>query len=172
MQGILFSGAVTLKTSRIILKDKNVTSQTSIGLLFELSLQNIVFNNMKLITSSFLLALITFFANAQQTTTGTWWRAGLHRADGKNIVFNFEWTTEKGKPVWFIRNASERIKVTDIQVKADSLIIQMPLFESQFRIKKDANGLTGNWIKGGAVKTQIMPFTATTAVKFEGGCAN
>jgi peroxiredoxin len=116
---------------------------------------------MKLFTFFSLLLTATFFVSAQQKTTGTWWRAELHRTDGQSIVFNFEWTTEKGKPVWFIRNASERIRVTDIQVKADSLIIQMPLFESQFRIKNDAGALTGNWIKGGSVKTQIMLFTAT-----------
>lgn len=114
---------------------------------------------MRLITCIILFFLATGFAQAQQKSE--WWRAQLHRADGQNIVFNFEWATEKGKPVWFIRNASERIRVTDIKVKADSLIIEMPLFESRFRLKKTAGGLTGNWIKGGAVKTQIMPFTAT-----------
>jgi peroxiredoxin len=116
---------------------------------------------MRLITCFLLLAFITGLAQAQQKPNNNWWRAQLHRADGRNIVFNFEWATEKGKPVWYIRNATERIRVTDIQVKADSLIIQMPLFESQFRLKKDAAGLSGNWIKGGSVKTTIMPFTAT-----------
>jgi thiol-disulfide isomerase/thioredoxin len=116
---------------------------------------------MKLFTCSVLLLLTITFINAQQKTPGTWWRAQLHREDGQSIVFNFEWTTEKGKPVWFIRNASERILVTDIKTLKDSLVIQMPLYESQFRIKKDANGLTGKWIKGGAVKTSVLGFTAT-----------
>ncbi|HMC87784.1 MAG TPA: TlpA disulfide reductase family protein [Chitinophagaceae bacterium] len=116
---------------------------------------------MKLFTCSVLLLLTITFINAQQKTPGTWWRAQLHREDGQSIVFNFEWTTEKGKPVWFIRNASERIRVTDIKTLKDSLIIQMPLYESQFRIKKEGNGLTGKWIKGGAVKTSVLGFTAT-----------
>ena len=118
---------------------------------------------MRLFTCSFLFLLAGCSLNAQQNTASAWWRAQLHRADGKSIVFNFEWVTEKGKPVWYIRNASERIRITDIQVKKDSLIVQMPLFESQFRIKKEKDGtrLSGNWIKGGAVKTQVMPFTAT-----------
>ena len=100
--------------------------------------------------------------SAQQKPSGNWWRAALHRADGQDIVFNFEWTTEKGKQVWYIRNASERIRVTDIQENGDSLIVQMPVFESQFRIKKEKNGLalSGNWIKGGAVKTQTVAFSA------------
>src|SRR5450755_1938955 len=108
---------------------------------------------MKLITCLLLLMLGTGSLRAQQKPTGGWWRAQLHRADGHNIVFNFEWITEKGKPTWYIRNASERIRVTDIKTLKDSLIIQMPLYESQFRIKKEADGLTGKWIKGGAVKT-------------------
>ena len=116
---------------------------------------------MRFITFFLLLVIAGSNAQAQQKTSGTWWRAQLHRQDGQNIVFNFEWTTEKGKPVWYIRNAAERLRVNNIKEKGDSLIIEMPLFESQFRIKKEADGLTGNWIKGGAFKTQVMPFTAT-----------
>jgi len=107
--------------------------------------------------------LLTVLAGAQQKPGSNWWRAALHRADGQDIIFNFEWNTENGKSVWYIRNASERIRVTDITVKRDSMIVQMPLFESQFRIKKNKKDgtLSGNWIKGGAVKTNIIPFTAS-----------
>ncbi len=116
----------------------------------------------KVLTCAFL-SLSAFFVSAQQKPAANWWRAELHREDGQSIVFNFEWATENNKPVWYIRNASERMRVTDIQVKKDSLIIQMPLFESQFRIKKDkkTGNLSGKWIKGGAVKTQVLAFTAT-----------
>jgi len=117
---------------------------------------------MKSLITFLLLLLVAGPGIAQQQTTGNWWRAQLHRTDGRNIVFNFEWITEKGKPVWYIRNAGERLRVTDIQVNGDSMIVQMPLFESQFRIKKEDQGarLAGVWIKGGAVKTQVIPFTA------------
>ena len=118
---------------------------------------------MRLLTCLVLSLFLHSFTGAQETPVGNWWRAQLHRADGQRIVFNFLWTTEKGKPVWYIRNASERIRVTDIQTKGDSIIVQMPVFESQFRIKKDklGMGLSGNWVKGGVVKTQVIPFTAT-----------
>ncbi len=112
----------------------------------------------------FIISLLLLALSAtSQPKSNNWWRAALHRADGQEIVFNFESTTEFTKPVWYIRNATERIRVTDIQVKKDSLIIQMPLFESQFRLKKSKDGatLTGNWIKGGASRTTVMPFTAS-----------
>ena len=90
-----------------------------------------------------------------------WWGAKLHRSDSSNIVFTFEWKTENGKPVWYIRNAAERIKVNNISIKGDSLFVQMPVFESQFRLKKTDNKLTGVWLKNGAVKTQVIPFSAS-----------
>jgi thiol-disulfide isomerase/thioredoxin len=118
---------------------------------------------MRILAAILLLSVLSIAALAQQKPAVNWWRAQLHRADGQSIVFNFEWTSEKGQPVWYIRNASERIRVTDIQVNGDSMIVQMPLFESQFRLKKekDGKGLSGNWIKGGAVRTTVLPFTAT-----------
>ena len=93
---------------------------------------------------------------AQQGT----WKASLLRSDSNNIVFTFDWKTENNKPVWYIRNAEEKIKVDNISVQGDSLIIQMPVFESQFRVKKEGNQLNGFWVKRGAIKTQTIPFTA------------
>jgi peroxiredoxin len=104
--------------------------------------------------------IITTVPAQQKAPAGVWWRAQLHRADGHIIVFNFEWKEEKGKAVWYIRNAAERLRVPDIQIKKDSVIVQMPVFESQFRLVKKGNELAGVWIKGGAVKTQVVPFTA------------
>lgn len=125
---------------------------------------------MKCITCFILFGLITGAIHAQPKQAGVWWRAQLQRADGRNIVFNFEWAVEKGKQAWYIRNAAERIRVTGIQAKGDSLIVQMPLFESQFRLKKDGDRLRGNWIKGGAIKTQVIPFSATKSrQRFDSG---
>jgi peroxiredoxin len=98
-----------------------------------------------------------------------WWSAALQRNDGNAIAFTFEWKKEKGKPVWYIYNAAEKIKVTDIVARGDSFIIQMPVFESQFKIIYRSNKLHGVWIKGGAAQPQIMPFTATPGNKrFDG----
>ena len=90
-----------------------------------------------------------------------WWGAKLHRSDSNNIAFTFEWKTEKGKPVWYIRNATERIRVSNINIKGDSLFVEMPVFESQFRLKKTDKNLNGVWIKNGSVKMQVIPFSAS-----------
>jgi peroxiredoxin len=88
------------------------------------------------------------------------WTAQLHRGDGNIIPFSFEWKTENGKTVWYIHNAAEKIKVDNIVATGDSLIVQMPVFESQFRIRYSNNKLSGLWLKAGSVKTQAIPFTA------------
>jgi thiol-disulfide isomerase/thioredoxin len=104
-----------------------------------------------------LFTIASLVAKAQQG----WWQAQLHREDGSNIVFNFEWKTEKGKPVWYIQNASEKIQVPNIKRKADSVIVQMPVFESEFRLTYQNNKLQGVWKKGSSAGIQMMGFTAT-----------
>ncbi len=88
------------------------------------------------------------------------WEAQLKRSDSNDIRFCFDWKTEKGKPVWYIRNAAERIKVDNIKQEGDSLFVQMPVFESQFRVKKTKHRLEGVWIKAGASRTAVIPFVA------------
>lgn len=88
------------------------------------------------------------------------WVAQLNRADSSSIRFTFDWKTEKGKPVWYIRNADEKIRVNNISTAGDSIVVQMPVFESQFRVKKSGDKLVGLWIKGGGSKTSMVPFLA------------
>ena len=110
----------------------------------------------KRLTVIFLLYMLINQAEGQ---TGIW-GAKLHRSDGNTIAFTFEWKAENGKPVWYIRNAAEKIRVNNIVAAGDSLFVQMPVFESQFRVKKVGKQITGVWIKNGAVKTQVLPFSA------------
>ncbi|MGC4102056.1 peroxiredoxin family protein [Ferruginibacter sp.] len=104
----------------------------------------------------FLLVILSSRAAAQQG----WWSAKLQRNDGNAIAFTFEWRSEKGKPVWYIHNAAENIRVDNITKNGDSVLVQMPVFESQFKLRYADNQLTGVWLKGGAVRTQSIPFTA------------
>lgn len=93
------------------------------------------------------------------------WSAKLLRGDGVGIPFSFSWTTEKNKVVWQVQSGAEKIKIDNITTTGDSLIIQMPVFESQFRVKVDKPIIRGLWLKGGAVKTTVLPFFAEPAQK-------
>ncbi|GAO43310.1 peroxiredoxin family protein [Flavihumibacter petaseus] len=90
------------------------------------------------------------------------WKGVLQRADGGQIVFIFDVRYEKGKPLLRIHNAGERLEVKQVSQSADSVFIEMPFFESSFRLQQQPDGsLAGNWIKGTSSKTIVMPFTAT-----------
>ncbi len=112
----------------------------------------------------FLLVMIAITTTAQTQLQQGFWRASLTRKDSNIIVFNFQLQYINNQPVLYIINAAERIKVANIIVtKDDSVIIQMPVFESQFRAKLvNKTKLEGVWIKSGAKQNQIMPFTAVT----------
>jgi thiol-disulfide isomerase/thioredoxin len=103
------------------------------------------------------------YAQAQQKNnlTGGQWRGELERADGNNIIFNFEVNKKADKPVIYIRNAAERLAVDDITIVQDSVFIRLPFFDSQFRaVFIDDNQIKGVWIKRLADRNLVMPFAA------------
>jgi peroxiredoxin len=108
-----------------------------------------------------LFLVLNFFFTTTTIAQQGKWAGQLHREDGNNIAFTFDWKTEKGKPVWYIKNALENIRVDNIEAAGDSFIVQMPVFESQFRFSFKENTLNGFWIKRGALKTSVLPFSAT-----------
>lgn len=93
------------------------------------------------------------------------WTGTLYRNDNNPIPFNFEQKTEKGKTYWIIKNAAERITVNNIHYEGDSMILQMPVFESKFIVKKEGGKFSGSWIKGGALKSTTLSFVATPGNK-------
>ena len=108
-----------------------------------------------------LVCLLAVSVSAQTGLKQGAWAGHLFREDGNVINFHFDVKTEKGRTVLYIINANEKIRVDKISNNKDSLLIEMPVFESVFRIKKiSARKWEGIWTKGGAVKTQVMPFIA------------
>jgi thiol-disulfide isomerase/thioredoxin len=106
----------------------------------------------KIYTLIFLLNLHCLSLQAQQS-----YRAVLKRADGFDIVFNIlESRTAKGVN-WVIKNADERIQVTDIRPKGDSLLVNMPFFEAELLLKKNLMGFEGQWKKVGSKGDVYMP---------------
>ncbi len=51
------------------------------------------------------------------------------------LPFNFEVKETASKQQLDIMNGAERIKVTDIKYKNDSVFIHMPLFNSEFKLR-------------------------------------
>jgi peroxiredoxin len=110
-----------------------------------------------------ILALIftSTFVNAQTKLAIGTWRAVTKTATGTEIPFNFEVAIVAGKSQLTILNGAERIKVTDVSYKGDSVFIRMPLFDSGFRLKLVAGKLVGKWIKNLGDKYVAMAFVAT-----------
>lgn len=89
------------------------------------------------------------------------WRGVTKTAIGVEIPFNFEVSNVGGHSQLAVINGAERIKVTDIKYKGDSVFIRMPLFDSEFRLKLVAGNLVGKWIKNLGDKYVSMDFVAT-----------
>lgn len=109
------------------------------------------------ITVALLFTITAFAQNASKLRTG-WYRASIVREDGAAIIFNAEVQLKNGKHVMYIRNAAERLLVDDIKIKGDSVNIEMPFFESFFRLQLQKDGkLIGKWFKAGAEKLLEFP---------------
>ncbi len=111
----------------------------------------------------FGIFLIFISSFAQPTPEN--YKAILYREDGKEVVFNLQIEKAVDEILVFVINASEKIAAKDVEIKEDSILFHMPVFESSFRLKSMADGtLSGIWIKGIASgKTQYWPFRAYPA---------
>lgn len=94
------------------------------------------------------------------------WRGVLKTGSGHEIPFNFEIIDTAGQKQMIILNGSERFKVTNVNVASDSVAIKMPLFESEFKLRLTAEGLSGKWIKHLADSNVVMDFNAVTNAKW------
>ncbi|MEX6687069.1 TlpA disulfide reductase family protein [Danxiaibacter flavus] len=99
--------------------------------------------------------------NKNETLPNGVWRASIERKDGQNITFNFETKDSAGKKVLYVINGNERLLVDNIKSANDSLLIQMPFFESGFVVKlQDDGNLAGKWVKRYGPRVQVLPFAA------------
>ena len=107
---------------------------------------------------SFSLLVSTTFAQIK-LQLGTW-RGVLKTSTGNNLPFNFILADTAGVPLITIINGDERFKVTDVKINGDSVFIHMPLFDSEFKLRQEANFLVGKWIKHSGNKEVAMDFVA------------
>lgn len=114
-----------------------------------------------IIISLFFFLANTFFAQGL-LKKGTW-RGVFTLSEKKNEIilpFNFDVSYLKTKLVIDIRNAEEKIYVTEITVVKDSVFIKMPVFDSEFRLAFKNDTLTGKWYNHSKKEKNIIPFEA------------
>jgi thiol-disulfide isomerase/thioredoxin len=109
------------------------------------------------IVASLFFSTTLIAQTANPLRTG-WYRASIMREDGAAIIFNAELQQKSGVYIMYIRNGEERILVDDIRFSGDSVQIEMPFFESYFRLQLQPNGkLAGKWFKAGSAKLLEFP---------------
>lgn len=88
------------------------------------------------------------------------WLARLKTASGQFIPFNFELRDSVGKKMLTIINGKERFRVNNVKIEGDSVLIKMPLFDSEIHAALEGNSLEGNWVRHIGSKNILIPFSA------------
>ena len=114
--------------------------------------------NKTLLVLLFSLLVTAGFAQSKLKTGE--WRGVLKIQSGNNLPFNFIVTDTAGAQQLSVINGDERLKVTDVKVVGDSVFIHMPLFDSEFRLRFEANYLVGKWVRHSGYKTSTVDFVA------------
>ncbi len=116
----------------------------------------------KLITYFFLLSVLySCQGNANNKPEKGIWRATLKTSSGAEIPFNFEISDSAGQTVIDLINGEDRFRVNEISEHSDSVIIRMPLFDTEIHAKIKNKALSGIWIKHMSDSDMVMPFEAS-----------
>ncbi|MGI4804552.1 MAG: peroxiredoxin family protein [Janthinobacterium lividum] len=94
------------------------------------------------------------------------WLAKLKTTSGAEIPFNFELKDSSGQKLLTIINGKEKFKVNDVKVLGDSVLIKMPLFDSEIRAALKGNTLEGNWVRHLGAKDVLIPFSAQSDASY------
>lgn len=111
---------------------------------------------------SVLVALLLLSLMGHSQISQSMWRAVIHRPDGEGIVFNLRSVVENDRLVLYVVNGGEQMRVPDVEVKGDSLLVDMPVFESGFRLKIiNKDSLSGVWQRASTSQQIIIPVTVS-----------
>jgi thiol-disulfide isomerase/thioredoxin len=129
-------------------------------------MQNVTFKRRMKRIILFAVVTVICLENISAQMRDGWWRMELIREDGQIVPFNFEVKTVNGKKNFFVRNATERIKVDRIEFKKDSVLMEMPVFESRFhgRIMDDGS-MEGVWIRATSTNDIVLHFRASPGIQ-------
>src|ERR1041385_3606644 len=92
------------------------------------------------------------------------WKGILTLDDSTGLVlpFRFDLSFQNDSAVITVHNAEEKIMVNEISFNGDSVLIRMPVFDSEFRCKLSGDTLfSGNWINHSRKDKNVIPFAAT-----------
>jgi thiol-disulfide isomerase/thioredoxin len=84
------------------------------------------------------------------------WHGEFQLNDSVALPVHFEVAGKK----WDFINAQERISVTEISQRGDSVFVQMPLFDSEIRCRLKGDSLQGNFINHARTNLNMIPFKA------------
>jgi thiol-disulfide isomerase/thioredoxin len=121
---------------------------------------------------NFLLLLLVGLVLACQPTsapelpTGIWHGELQLQAPAVVLPFGFEIIQTQAGLNWVIYNGEEKLVLDEVQRRGDSLIVRMPVFDSEFRlvIKPDQR-LSGNWYNFSRGQDYSIPFQASHGAK-------
>lgn len=121
---------------------------------------------MKYLSSVFIFSILSVASIAAPAgiPTGIW--RGVLTTQGGELPFNFESAYAGGKLYFEIINGEERIRVDEVAIADDSIIIKMPVFDSEFRLKYGPKEMTGNWINHARKTNNVFPFRAYFGVAY------
>lgn len=94
------------------------------------------------------------------------WRATLSIAEGVKLPFNFRVNTQAGQPLVAIINGMDTLVVTEMMMKEDSLILQLPVYHAEIRAQVSDSAMSGrfhNYYRG---SDYTIPFTAVHGVTY------
>lgn len=116
------------------------------------------------ITGILLLAVLILAAGTSRAQhklqTGIW--RGVLKMPAGEVPFNFEVKNAGARQEIGIINGGERFRVPDIKSHTDSVLITMPLFDSEFHLKQEKDGrLHGKWIRHMGTSNTYIDFNAT-----------
>ncbi len=105
----------------------------------------------------------SWLSSAQTQIAEGMWRGVLKIDQKKQIdlpfIFNVFYADKQ--PTITIFNAEETIVIDEIIQKGDSIFFEMPVFDSEFRLRLFPGQMQGNWINHARKEKNIIPFEAT-----------
>lgn len=114
---------------------------------------------MRILTGIMILFLFVSCQGKRESLKQGVWR-GVIRLQGQELPFNFSVRQDTaGRYTVFIKNAAENLRLDEIHIKDDSLILPLHIFDSELRVAVEGDSLKGYYIRN-YEKDYRLPFVA------------